>query len=151
MTKEKKFPREVLTKEGKQHFSVGAVIEKNNKVLIIERMLPPKGFAGIAGHVDYGEKPLDALLREIKEETNLDVVSSCFLFKKMINQKEDCTFGVKKHKWYVYRVRCKGEIKPAKREVKTIAYMSKDRLKRLYREKKLEYAWAVIFKKLKIV
>lgn len=148
---EKKLPKTVQTKEGKQHFSVGAVIEKSSKVLIMERMLPPKGFAGIAGHVDHGEKPSDALIREIKEETNLDVINSCFLFKKVINQKEECTFGVRRHKWYIYNVKVRGEIMPAKREVKTIEYMSKDRLKKLYREKKLEYAWAVIFKKLKIV
>lgn len=148
---EKNKPEEVLTKEGKQHFSVGAIIEREGKFLVMERKLPPEGFACVAGHIDEGETPLDALEREVKEETNLDLVSSDLLFRKVITNKEDCTFGVKRHFCYVYDVKVRGKLKPAKREVKSINYMSRDRIKKLYKQKRLEYIWAIIFKKLKII
>ena len=144
-------PKTIRTKTGEQHFSVGAIIENKDKILIMERKLPPKGFAGIAGHIDEKETPLDALKREIKEETNLDLISASLLFKKLIIQKEDCTLGLKRHKWYVYRCVCKGEIKPSKKEVKSIRVLTRDKIKKLYNDKKLEYAWVVIFKKLKII
>ena len=145
-------PKTILSKNKEPiHFSVGAIIEKNNKILIIERKLPPPGFAGIAGHIDEKETPEQALLREIKEETNLNINSYKLLFKKSIIQKEDCTFKTKNHKWYVYKCKCVGNLKPAKREVKSIEFMSKARIKKLYKQKKLEYAWKIIFKKLKII
>ena len=37
---------------GNRHFSVGAVIKKNGKYLLINRNLYPSGYAGIAGHVN---------------------------------------------------------------------------------------------------
>ncbi|MFH1592423.1 MAG: NUDIX hydrolase [Candidatus Woesearchaeota archaeon] len=143
--------RKVLTKEGEQHFSVGAIIEKDGKILIMERNLPPEGFACIAGHIDVGETPLDALRREIKEEVGLDLVSCDLILKRKIMQEEDCVSGAKKHLWYVYGARCNGELKPAKREVRSIGYLSKEKIKKLYKQKRLEYAWAVIFKKLRII
>ena len=51
------------------HFSVGALIEKGGKFLLIDRNLHPFGFACVAGHVDEGELPEEALKREAKEES----------------------------------------------------------------------------------
>jgi len=144
-------PKTVITREGEQHFSVGAIIEKDGKILVMERKLPPEGFACVAGHIDEGEMPWEALEREIKEETNLDLVSSKLWLKTKVLQKEDCAAGAKKHLWYVYQVRCEGELKPAKREVKSINYLTRQKIKKLYKQKKLEYAWMVILKKLKII
>ena len=144
-------PKIVKSKLGEQHFSVGAIIQKNNKILIIERNLPPKGFAGMAGHIDENEAPEQALAREIKEETNLNLLSKKLLFKKRIIQKEDCVSKSKIHRWYLYKCAVSGEIKPAKKEVKSIRFMTRKQIKKLYKEKRLEYAWVIIFKKLKII
>lgn len=141
----------VQTQTGEQHFSVGAIIKKDNKILIINRNLPPLGFAAIAGHIEEKEIPLQALKREIKEETALDLISQKFLFKKLIIQKQDCFFKAKRHKWYVYECKCKGELKPLKKEVKSLRFLNKKQIKDLYKQKRLEYAWFVIFKKLKII
>ena len=42
-------------------------------IVLIKRKNPPLGFALPGGFVDYGEKVEEALIREMKEETNLDV------------------------------------------------------------------------------
>ena len=144
-------PKTIKTKTGNQHFSVGAIIESNKKILLISRNLPPPGYAAIAGHIEEKETPLQALKREIKEETNLNLISQKFLFKKTIIQKENCVFNEKRHKWYVYKCECEGEIKPSKKEVKLINYFTRKQIKNLYKQKKLEFAWFVIFKKLRLI
>ena len=60
------------------HWSVGAIIERAGKYLMIDRAFEPLGLAGVAGHVDEeadgSHEPLDvAIVREIKEETGLSV------------------------------------------------------------------------------
>ncbi len=42
-------------------------------IVLIKRKNPPLGFALPGGFVDYGEKVEEALIREMKEETNLDI------------------------------------------------------------------------------
>ncbi|RKU32545.1 DNA mismatch repair protein MutT [Candidatus Poribacteria bacterium] len=59
-------------KDGIQKLVVGAVIYKNNKFLLLERVLSDSmgGFVGIpSGTVEAGEDLLTALTREVQEET----------------------------------------------------------------------------------
>jgi 8-oxo-dGTP diphosphatase len=42
-------------------------------IVLIKRKNPPLGYALPGGFVDYGESVEEALIREMKEETNLDV------------------------------------------------------------------------------
>ncbi|MDQ0418703.1 8-oxo-dGTP diphosphatase [Croceifilum oryzae] len=64
--------------EGVQQFAVGAVIQKDGKVLILRR-LPDDFMGGIyelpSGKVEANESLDKALIREVKEETGLDVVA----------------------------------------------------------------------------
>lgn len=55
--------------------TVDALIKKGDEIVLIERKNPPyKGcFAVPGGFVEYGETVEDAVVREAKEETNLDV------------------------------------------------------------------------------
>ncbi len=66
---------------------VAGVIIKDNKVLLIKRgIYPRKGFWALpAGFVDTHETAEEALIRELKEETNIDV--KAYRFLKTINQK----------------------------------------------------------------
>lgn len=48
-------------------------------IVLIERSNEPKGLALPGGFVDVGERVEDALVREMKEETNLDVEISRLL------------------------------------------------------------------------
>ena len=141
--------KKLKTRRGEKHFSVGAIIRKNKKILIINRKLQPPGFAAVAGHIDKGESSSQALEREIKEETNLRLEQSKLVLKRLIVQQEDCTFKSKIHQWYVYECSCSGRIKPQKKEVKSISYLSIQEIRKLHNQKKLEYAWQIIFKRLR--
>ena len=51
--------------------SCGCIIENNNQVLIIKQSNGDWGFP--KGHVEEDESEIETALREVKEETNLDV------------------------------------------------------------------------------
>jgi O-acetyl-ADP-ribose deacetylase (regulator of RNase III)/ADP-ribose pyrophosphatase YjhB (NUDIX family) len=53
--------------------TVDAIIETEGGIVIIERSNPPFGWALPGGFVDYGESLEQAVVREAKEETDLDI------------------------------------------------------------------------------
>ncbi|MBI2148759.1 NUDIX hydrolase [Candidatus Woesearchaeota archaeon] len=133
-----------------KHFSVGAIIKKKNKYLIINRNLYPAGYAGIAGHINKGEKTEQALKREVKEETNYNIISKKLLFHEIIKGNE-CRTGFIKHEWFLYYCKCNGKLKLLKREEKSIKYITKKQINKLYKQRKLEPVWEYWFKKLKVI
>ena len=65
----------VTTKlSGGPYVTVDAIIELAEGIVIIKRSNPPFGWALPGGFVDYGESLEDAVKREAKEETNLDLI-----------------------------------------------------------------------------
>ncbi|MDD2703252.1 MAG: NUDIX hydrolase [Candidatus Omnitrophica bacterium] len=54
--------------------TVDAIIEISGGLVLIERSNPPFGFALPGGFVDYGESLEEAVIREAKEETGLDLL-----------------------------------------------------------------------------
>ncbi|MFH1414439.1 MAG: macro domain-containing protein [Candidatus Omnitrophota bacterium] len=53
--------------------TVDAIIEIDNGIVLVQRSNPPFGWALPGGFVDYGESLEDAVTRETKEETNLEI------------------------------------------------------------------------------
>lgn len=136
------------------HLSVGAII-KNNKgeILMIDRLKTPFGWACPAGHIDEDEEPEEALLREVKEETGLNIKS----FNEIdINYTRDdytdcpqepCSRGINFHMWFIYDVVAEGELIFKADEVKAIKWCSIEEIKHL----PLEKVWKYWLEKLNVI
>lgn len=83
----------------KQEYSYGAVVYQKNKdqvLVLLERMV--QGHVSLPkGHIEEGETPVECAVREIKEETNLDVdidtsFSHTISYQPGTNIKKDVTF-----------------------------------------------------------
>jgi len=63
------------------HIVVGAVVKKDNKYLLVQEAKEKcRGQWNLpAGHLDEGEVIFDAVIREAKEETGIDVVLTDFI------------------------------------------------------------------------
>lgn len=61
----------------KFHITVKGIVVYDHKVLILKRVRPSRDGLGYwelpGGGLEYGETPHEALIRELKEETNLDI------------------------------------------------------------------------------
>lgn len=71
--------------------TVDAIIETSGGIVIIQRSNPPFGWALPGGFVDYGESLEEAVVREAKEETSLDI-TDIKQFHTYSNPKRDPRF-----------------------------------------------------------
>jgi 8-oxo-dGTP pyrophosphatase MutT (NUDIX family) len=126
-----------------KHKSVGAIIRDGQKFLLIDRVKPPLGWAGVAGHVDEGEEPIHALRREVVEESGFTVTDAKLVIEESVGWNE-CSRGFKGHYWYVYECNVSGSLEPEALEVKSASWYTRGELKHLT----LEPVWHYWFKKL---
>lgn len=68
------------------------IFTKNNKILGVSRKDDQNNFGLIGGKVDDGETPEEALIRETKEETGLDVVRYDKIFERTDNNFKCSTY-----------------------------------------------------------
>lgn len=140
-------PKEGLSSKGApMHYSVGALIKKDNKYLLIDRATPPFGFAGPAGHINEGEDVAEALKRETKEETGLKIEDCKLLFEEELDWNW-CSAGIQVHYWYLYECKAAGKFSRDVRETKSIGWYSVEEIKKL----KLEPVWRYWFEKLGVL
>ena len=57
------------------HYGAKAVIERNGKFLVIKHAYGRKPWTFVGGSLNEGEEPLDAIIREAKEEIGLDLIN----------------------------------------------------------------------------
>lgn len=88
--------------------SVGMLVRRNDKLLLIERRRQPYGWAPPAGHVDPGESFHDAAVRELAEEVSLPSAQlRLLLWQKFENR---CRRpGGDWHQWQVFEAIVDGE------------------------------------------
>lgn len=84
------------------HESVGVFItNKKNQILFFERTIFPFAHSIPAGHLDTGESPLPAAIREVQEETGLTIENLTLKSEEdVIGDK--CRRGADNHKWHLY-------------------------------------------------
>jgi 8-oxo-dGTP pyrophosphatase MutT (NUDIX family) len=92
------------------HESVGSVlINPKSEILFFELTKPPYGLTFPAGHVDVGETPLQALIRETKEEVGIDIKGSeSKLVGETMIEGDSCRRGSDDHKWTLFATRISG-------------------------------------------
>jgi len=147
--------------------SVGMLIRKDNRLLLIERKLFPFGFAPPAGHVDNKGGYEKAAKKEVQEEVGLNATK----LKLVIEGKKDnkCRRkGGDWHYWKVYEVEAEGELMPSGEEVKQIGWYTEKQIKELAQRTRnyingeiseeewqkspgIEIVWYEWFKQLKII
>lgn len=128
------------------HFTSSAIIRRDGKILMIDRKIFPFGFACLAGHIEEGESPEEALVREVEEESGLKVKS----FKKVLEEEVDgnvCSRGVSVHYWHVFECECEGEPILFPLEEKSIGWYSPEEIKLLT----LEPIWKYWLEKMGII
>lgn len=130
------------------HKSVGAIIrDEENRILMIKRAYFPFGWACPAGHIEEGEKPEEALIRETREEVGLEVNDFELLTHEYVEW-EKCSRGITGHDWYVYKINdWNGKIEKSEEEVKDIKWMYVSEIEKI----NLTKIWDYWFKQLKIL
>jgi ADP-ribose pyrophosphatase YjhB (NUDIX family) len=149
------------------HTSVGMLVWKDDRLLLIERRRFPFGFAPPAGHVD-GDLSFElAAKRELGEEVGLKTKNLKLLFEANINNNCRRKEG-SWHHWKVYEVEAEGDVKRCDSETIKAEWFTSQAMKRLaqrteaYIEKKiteeeweespgLELVWLEVFHKIGLV
>ncbi len=121
----------INTTEGRQHLSVGALIRrKDHRFLLIKRRSYPFGYDFPAGHVEYNEKPEQALAREVFEELGLKVKRNRLLLEGEMKGNK-CKYGADNHFWYFYECECNPDTPFLNAESEDIGWYTRDEAKQL--------------------
>lgn len=109
------------------HTSVGMIVKKGGKILLIERKIPPFGFAPPAGHLDESESFESAAKRELKEEVGLDAMGLKLIAEGRKENKCSRPQG-SWHYWKLYEVSVRGEVDHSRREAKSVGWYSEEEI-----------------------
>lgn len=149
------------------HKSVGILVWRNDKLLLIERKNFPFGFAPPAGHVDNDKNFADAARRELQEEVGLNAVTITLRLEKKMNNPCNRIDG-SWHDWKIYEAEITGKTIKNSDEVKQVTWATNKQLhefalrtesykKKLITENEwekhpgLEPVWYDFLKELKII
>ncbi|WP_367575725.1 NUDIX hydrolase [Pelagibius marinus] len=112
------------------HTSVGILVWRNDKLLLIERKRPPYGMAPPAGHVDGHGSYMDAAIAELREEVGLSLRRLSLIVE---GRKDNPCRRVSGnwHYWKVYRGEAIGRVSPSSIETKSYRWVSVPQLREL--------------------
>lgn len=137
--------------------SVGAIIKnKTGEFLCLYRLKRPVGLALLAGHIDKGETPEQAIKREVLEEADLMVDKANLMWSGSIenecSRKDDDGFYYNCHEWWIYYiVEWRGEPKDMEPEKhKFIKFMTLQEMNKYKDQPVFDPAWIHILKALRI-
>lgn len=105
--------------------TVGCIIEKDNKILLALRNNEPfKDYWCLpGGHIDFGEAPEEAVKREVKEETNLDVRPKFLDYYNEFYEDYDWHAVV-----LIFYAKAEEEAKKDEKEVKEIGWFTEEQI-----------------------
>ncbi|MBI2443952.1 MAG: NUDIX hydrolase [Candidatus Magasanikbacteria bacterium] len=103
---------------GMQHFTVGALLqnETTGKYLLMKKRTYPQIIDVIAGHVRSNETTLEALQREVQQETGLALPNYQPRWEGLITN-YPCRYGAPHHYWYLFANRFRAAPRPDLQEV----------------------------------
>lgn len=110
--------------------SVGVIVRKEDKILLIERKKFPHGFACPAGHVDDHGSFEDAARDELREEVGLTIVGLKLLTETRKENK--CRReGGDWHYWKVYEAQTSGDLERSESETKQADWFDMNNIRKL--------------------
>lgn len=112
-----------------EHTSVGILVWKNSKLLLIERKNFPFGFAPPAGHLD-GDSYEEAAKRELKEEVGLEATKLNSILEEKANNNCKRPDG-DWHYWKIYEAEVVGKVQRNLEETKQVGWYSIEEIKTL--------------------
>nr|WP_254353961.1 NUDIX hydrolase [Pantoea allii] len=85
------------------HITVAAMFINEDKILLIKKSDSAynQRYSIVAGHLENGESPNVAIVREVKEELGIDFCNYEYL-KKECGVEDRCRHGLALHDWYIY-------------------------------------------------
>ncbi len=95
----------INTSRGIKHIAIGALIIRDNALLLEERRTYPFGLEIPAGHLEYGESLEEALHREVYEEVGLKI-KGYTLLAQLDYTEPICRYGSDIEEWALYLVDC---------------------------------------------
>ncbi len=132
------------------HITVAAMFINEDKILLIKKSDSAynKRFSIVAGHLENGESPNFAIVREVKEELGIDFCNYEYL-KKECGVEDRCRHGLALHDWYIYLSRESIDIESLKfdrTEIESLEWISLSEIESL-KDNLTEGAY-LIFKRL---
>ena len=107
--------------------SVGMIIRRDERMLLVERMKFPYGFAIPAGHIDDHGSFEDAARDETLEEVGLKVTNLKLIFEGRRENKCRRPGGTW-HYWKLYEAETEGELNRSLDETKQVGWYSEDEI-----------------------
>lgn len=125
--------------------SCGGIIIKDDKVLMVNQV---KGFTGFPkGHVEENETEIETAIREIKEETNIDV--ELYENKKYKVNYRPNPITDKEVIYFIGKVKNDENIKPQETEVTSVIWVNIDEVENHLSFDNIKEMWKKVLKDIK--